>query len=150
MGICIYLLYPEVIMNLLLGTSCFKSLAEEMPPGMEEKDLEYGHLDTKKSRMTMLPDEYCFDENYMSRYGYIVIFGILVYVFFIPIYFMWTASKSSKEIYKAGILHVESWKKVIDEDHSESNLEASMCKFGFFYSGLTISKTILELSHKEI
>ena len=88
MGICMYLLYPEVIMNLLLGTSCFKSLAKEPPEGFENANLEYGHLDTKRSRMTMLPDDYCFDENYMSRYGYIVIVGILVYVFLIPIYFM--------------------------------------------------------------
>ena len=115
-GIGMYLVYPEVLMNLLQATGCFKSLKSELPPGMT--DLKEGLLDTKTYRMSMLPDEYC-EEEYWSKYGMIVLPGLFIYMVLIPILLIISASKKSHIIYKAGISQSElAQVELEDEEHS--------------------------------
>ena len=113
-----YLVYPEVLMNLLQATGCFKSLKSEPPPSLVYKGLEDELMDTKTYRMNMLPDEYC-EEEYWSKYGVIVIPGLFIYMVLIPILLIISTSKKSHIIYMAGISQSELAEvELEDEEHS--------------------------------
>lgn len=98
-AICMYLLYPEVILNLLQATSCFKSLKSEKIEGKTRAD---GHLDTQISRMTLLPEQYC-DADYWEKYGSIIIPSLLVYLVAIPLMAIIFATLKKNAIFKASL-----------------------------------------------
>ena len=140
-AIVTHILLPEVILNLLAPTSCFKSIASErvVYPSEEQNP---GPPDRPVMRMAILPDEYCDGEFYSSLSIYILP-GLFLYAVLIPLLYVCQAAKKSHIIYRIGMSQEDKNLMLQTDEEKEKALEEEdsiKFRFGFFFSGLVISR----------
>lgn len=137
-----YFLLPGVVMHLISSTQCFNSISST---ALETEEDSGDPIDSTTRRMVAAPDESCDGDFYNELFMQNVVPGLVVYGLLIPFLMLWLAGRKSHVIYNSGSglerKSIESTDRSRD-DEEKSTIEEEACKykFGFLFSGYTISK----------
>jgi hypothetical protein len=129
-----YFLLPEVLMHLMSTTSCFDSITQKEP-----EDENADPIDTSTRRMSILTDEFCDGEFSKELFYTYVLPGLCTYGLLLPLLVLFLAARKSQLIYLSGS-GVEYRNSDDENERSIIDEEAIKYKFGFLFSGYTVSK----------